>query len=189
MVAALPVFAQGGALPYVMVADAGSGAARFSSDARYQLQYTQNYARGALDALVQGSAIAEAMAASERVCAGRGDLQVRAIECGYSGGVAAITVKRLAVTLADFGYEPASVRARVHADSDSGLRYLAAPHAKRWLLTSSPASSVLEIHACYRLAGFLGRSGALGARYERYAREFIVTDAAAIVSCGDSAQK
>lgn len=189
MLAANQVIAQGDALPLEMVADAGSGASAFSSDAHYQLQFTQNYARGALDALIQGAAIVDSRAASERACAAGGDLQVRAIECGYSRGVAAIAVKKLPVTLADFGYEPVSVRARVHADDDSRLRYLVAAHAKRWLLTSSPASDGVQIHACYRLTGFLGRPGALGARYQRYAREFIVTDSAPVESCSNTAQK
>jgi hypothetical protein len=77
-------------LPYALVADAGANAAQFSDLAQVRLQYVQNYAKGAQDALVWGSQISRGYAASVKTCETASDAQLRTIECGYSKGIEAI---------------------------------------------------------------------------------------------------
>lgn len=170
-------------LPHILVADARASAARFNTDQRVQTQFIDNYSRGALDALIWHDEIQDSYKTSSRACATGQDLQLRTIECGYADGVAAIITKKIAVTLEDFGYERATIDARVLVDAEARRKHVRSAAGEQWLLAPAPAEKSLKSGSCYRLAGYLGRRGALGARYQPASRAFIVVEAVSSGNC------
>jgi hypothetical protein len=170
-------------LPAVLATDANQRAAKFSSDLAVRRRYLAHFALGARDALIWKGDIEEARSSSAEACSGAPDLQLRAVECGYAEGIQAALARQGSVTLEDFGYQGTSVVSRLASADGSPVRFIAATSGKPWLAVSSPAADLLMPDRCYRLDGFLGKKGALDARYERFSREFVIMKATPADSC------
>lgn len=172
-----------GPVPAPLAAIADQRAAGLSADPAVRRRYLDHFAVGARDALIWRAGIEPARLESARACAGSSDLQLRTVECGYADGILAVFGGNAALTLEDFGYQKASAEARLRVSTGSPVRYIEVSRGKPWLIASSPAADDLIAEQCYRLEGFLGRSGALDSRYAQYSREFVVMTASPGDSC------
>jgi hypothetical protein len=164
-------------LPYSLVADAGANAAQYSDSPQVRLQYVQNYAKGAVDALVWGMEINDDYATSAKICGTAHDAQLRTIECGYSKGIEAVIKKRIPVTLNDFGYVRITVYGRIMRDAAADLKYVQVGDEQLWLLAPSNEYESLDPDDCYQLTGYLSRESGFGTRSRNYSGEFVVVDA------------
>jgi hypothetical protein len=170
-------------VPAPLASIAEERATGLSKDRAAQRRYLDHFALGARDALIWRGEVEQARSDSAAACEGSAELQLRTVECGYADGILAVMEGRKSVTLEDFGYRRATIDGRVKKEAGSAVRYVEAVGREHWIVVSSPTADRLTAEDCYRLDGFLGRRGALGARHQTSSREFVVMNAVRMESC------